>query len=202
MKKLLFLLAVVTGLSFIPSDKGLTKEEKEKATKFLQDTEEGVLGSVKGLSEAQLKFKPAEDKWSIEDCMKHIAATEMGLWKMTEDNIKLAANPEKRADIKWTDEDVMKNIEDRSTKRKTFAPFEPQNTGFKTMEDAMASFKENRGKLIEYVKTTEADLRNHVAALPVGSFDCYQMILFIAAHSNRHNQQIEEVKADPNFPKK
>lgn len=201
MKKLLLSLAVITSLSFISSDNGLTQKEREASTKFLQDTEDGVFASIKGLSEAQLKFKPAEDKWSVEDCVKHIAATEMGLWKMTEDNIKMPANPDKRTDIKWSDEEVMKNIEDRSTKRKTFAPFEPQNTGFKTMEDALVSFKENRNKLIQYVQTTQEDLRNHVAALPFGSLDCYQMTLFIGAHSNRHTQQIEEVKADPNFPK-
>jgi hypothetical protein len=45
-------------------------------------------------------------------------------------------------------------------------------------------------------------LRDHVVTLDkVGSFDCYQMVLFMAAHSYRHTQQIEEVKADPNFPK-
>jgi len=201
MKKLLLAIGVFSVLSFIPGSNGLTDKERESAAKFLKETEDGVLQSVKGLSEAQLKFKPAEDKWSVEDCVMHIAASETTLWQMTEGNIKAAANPEKRADIKWTDEDVKKNIEDRSTKRKTFAPLEPQNTGFKTMEEALNSFKENRGKLIEYVNSTSEDLRNHVAALPVGSFDCYQMILFIAAHSNRHNQQIEEVKADPNFPK-
>ena len=201
MKKLLLCIAIFAGLSFIPSDNGLSKKEKKSAAKFLKETEKGVLESVKGLSEAQLKFKPAEDKWSVEDCMKHIAATEIGLWKMTEGNISQAANPEKRAEIKMTDEEVMKNIESRAKKVKTFTPFEPQNTGFKTMEEAITSFKENRGKLIDYIKNTDADLRNHVATLPVGSFDCYQMILFIGAHSNRHMQQINEVKADPNFPK-
>ncbi len=201
MKKLLILLAVVTGLSFISSEKELTKEEREKASKFLQDTENGILASVKDLSEAQLNFKPAPDKWSVADCVKHIAATEMALWKMTEDNIKMAENPDKRKDIQLTDEEVIKNIEDRSTKRKTFAPLEPQNTGFKTMQEALASFQENRGKLIEYVNGTKEDLRNHVASLPMGSYDCYQMVLFIGAHSNRHNQQIDEVKNDPNFPK-
>jgi len=120
---------------------------------------------------------------------------------MTEGNIKQAPNPEKRVEIKMSDDDVMKNIEDRSKKVKTFPPFEPQNTGFKTLADALSSFKENRGKLIEYVKMTDQDLRNHVAVLPIGSFDCYQMLLFIGAHSNRHMQQINEVKADPNFPK-
>jgi len=65
----------------------------------------------------------------------------------------------------------------------------------------LESFKTNRAKLIEYVKATNDDLRNHVVTLPPGSFDSYQMILFIGAHSNRHTQQIEEVKSDPNFPK-
>lgn len=201
MKKLLLCLTVIGFASFIPATSGLTEAERNTATKFLTETETGVMEAVAGLSEAQLSFKTAPDKWSVEDCMKHIAATETGLWQMTEGNIKQAANPEKRTEIKWSDDDVMKNIENRTNKVKTFPPFEPQNTGFKTLADAISSFKENRGKLIEYVKTTDQDLRNHVATLPVGSFDCYQMLLFIGAHSNRHMQQINEVKADPNFPK-
>jgi len=31
--------------------------------------------------------------------------------------------------------------------------------------------------------------------------DAYQWLLLISAHSARHTAQIEEVKADPNFPK-
>ena len=200
MKKLLIFMGIIAGISFMPADNALSKKEKKAAAKFLKETEKGVLSSIKGLSVAQLTYKPAADKWSVEDCMKHIAATEIGLWKMTEGSIKGAANPEKRSDIKMTDEDVMMNIENRTNKVKTFPQFEPQNTGFATINDAINSFKENRGKLIDYIKHSEADLRNHVATLPMGSFDSYQMLLFIGAHSNRHMQQIEEVKADPGFP--
>lgn len=201
MKKLLLCISAFVALSFIPVTESITQKERDDAAKFLQETEDGVINSIKGLSEAQLTFKPAEDKWGVEDCIKHIAATEKALWEMTEGYIKQPANPDKRADIKWSDDDVKKNIEDRSSKKKTFPQFEPQNISFKTTEEALASFKENRQKLIEYVKNTQEDLRNHVAALPFGSFDCYQMILFIGAHSNRHMQQIEEVKANANFPK-
>ena len=65
----------------------------------------------------------------------------------------------------------------------------------------IASFSKDRDKLVEYVNNTNDDLRNHVNPLPVGVFDSYQMILFVAAHSNRHMQQMNEVKADPNYPK-
>ena len=34
------------------------------------------------------------------------------------------------------------------------------------------------------------------------TIDAYQWLLLLAAHSARHTAQIEEVKADPNFPKK
>ncbi|PWU03400.1 MAG: DinB family protein [Bacteroidetes bacterium] len=201
MKKLLFLCAIVASFAFIKSGNTITDKERSYAVKLLTDTENGVFTAVKGLSDAQLKFKPAPDRWSVEDCLKHIAITEQGLWAMTDAAIKAAANPEARADIKATDEQLVTNIEDRTNKIKTAPQLEPQNTPFKSATEALNSFKENREKLITYTKSTQDDLRNHVAALPFGKFDSYQMILFIAGHSNRHTQQIEEVKADPNFPK-
>jgi hypothetical protein len=201
MKKVFLLLAVATMVSFSPYNKTLSKEEKKYAVKFLKDTEKGVFDAVKGLSDAQLKFKPAADRWSVEECVKHIAISETNLWGMTDGSIKMAANPEKRGDIKMTDDQVIKGLEDRTNKVKTADAFKPENTPFKSTEDALASFKQNREKLIEFVKNTNEDLRNHVSSLPMGSYDAYQMILFIGAHSNRHTQQIEEVKADPNFPK-
>jgi len=200
MKKFLLYISIVAGVAFTPVD-GISKKERKEAAKFLNETEEAVLNAVKGLSEAQLNFKPAADKWSVEDCMKHIAVTEITLWHMTDSIISQTANPEKRSDIKMTDDDVKKNIEDRTNKVKTYPSMEPRNTSFKNLEEAMNSFKENRSKLISYVKNTDADLRNHVATLPFASFDCYQMILFIGAHSQRHLRQMEEVKGDPNFPK-
>ena len=203
MKKLSLFTTVLLLLSFTTKTPvaTLTDSERKYATDLLLQTEAGVINAAAGLYEAQLNFKPAPDKWSVADCIKHIAVTEAGLWQMTNGTIQAPANPEKRSEVKATDEQVVNMIEDRSHKVKTATQLEPQNTPYKSMEEAMMSFIKDRSKLISYVKTTDVDLRNHVGALPVGSFDSYQMILFIAAHSNRHMQQMEEVKADPNFPK-
>ena len=201
MKKLIFLLSACMLLSFSVSDTTLTKEERKVATDFLKETKKNVWDATQGLSEAQLTFKPAPDRWSVEDCLKHIAISEQMLWGMIDAGLKNPATPEKRVDVKMKDEDVIKNIEDRSTKVKTFAPLEPVNTPYKSIAEAWESFNKNRDKLIDYVNSTNDDLRNHVNQLPVGVFDSYQMILFIGAHSNRHMQQMNEVKADPNFPK-
>ena len=201
MKKILLFVTAVMVLSFVAPEKGISKKERKDAEKFLKETEMGVYAAVKNLSEAQLKFKAAEDKWSVEDCLKHIAASETMLWQAANGAIEQAANPEKRTEIKMTDEEVKTKIADRSHKVKTMTPLEPQNIAFKNAEEALASFKGNRAKLITYVSDTEADLRNHVATFPFASLDAYQVILFIGAHSRRHTLQIEEVKMDPNFPK-
>ncbi|QEC69116.1 DinB family protein [Panacibacter ginsenosidivorans] len=201
MKKLSMLVTGLLLFAFNTKPVSLSDQERKTAADLLSQTEQGVINAVAGLSDAQLNFKPAPDKWSVLDCVKHIAVTEASLWQMTNGAIQAQANPEKRADIKATDEQVIQMIESREHKVKTAPPMEPQNTSYKSLEEALTSFKNDRAKLIDYVKTTDADLRNHVVTMPMASFDAYQMILFIGAHSNRHTQQIEEVKADPNFPK-
>lgn len=201
MKKFLMVATTIALFSFISAPGTLTKEERNFASKFLKQAQKNVLDKYKGLSEAQLTYKPATDRWSVEECLKHIASTEQALWQMTEGNIKQAANPEKRSEIKMTDEQVIKMIESREKKVQTQDQFKPENTPYKTAADAIESFKTNREKLIAYVKSTDEDLRNHVVAMPFGQLDTYQMILFIGAHSNRHTQQIAEVMADPGFPK-
>ena len=203
MKKLSFFISALLLLSFTAKSPASTINDSERkyASDLLLQTEAGVINSISGLSDAQLNFKPAPDKWSVAECVKHIAVTEASLWQMTNGTIMAAATPEKRSDVKATDEQVVQMIESREKKVKTAPSMEPQNTPYKSLDEALKSFISDRLKLIQYVKSTDADLRNHVVTMPFASFDTYQMILFIGAHSNRHTQQIEEVKADPGFPK-
>lgn len=181
--------------------KTISKEERKEAVKFLSETEAGLLKTISNLTEAQLTFKPAADKWSVEDCVKHIAASETNLWQMVEASLKKPANPEARNGIKATDSVLIKAVEDRSHKSKTFAALEPANSPYKTVPEAIAAFKTDRAKLISFVKNTQDDLRNHVSVLPIGTYDAYQLILLISAHTQRHTQQITEVMASANFPK-
>jgi len=201
MKKMFLLASTFLMLSFLIADNTISKKERSYAAKFLKDTENGVIEQVKGLTPAQLTFKPAPDRWSVEECVKHIAKSEEVLRQMMDSVMKNNANPDKRSEIKLNDEQVVQRIEDRTNKVKTTEKLMPENIPLKDTKEALESFMKNRDKLIEYVKSTNDDLRNHVATLPFGSIDSYQTILFIAAHSNRHTQQIMEVKADPNFPK-
>ncbi|HEV8285620.1 MAG TPA: DinB family protein [Chitinophagaceae bacterium] len=197
---LLLALLVITGLAGTITSTSITSKERKLAANHLKETKLNALKMMKGLSEAQLNFKAAPDKWSIKECAFHIAIAEKNLWQTLEATMKLPANPEKRFEIKLTDEQIINMVKDRNKKFKTSENLEPKNTKFKSMDEALESFKSLRTDHIKYIKTTTEDLRNHIAKLPVGWVDCYQLCLFISAHSNRHTQQMEEVKADPNFP--
>lgn len=202
MKKIAVFFALVAMVSFTGLSDHLTEKERKFASDFLTGTRDTLVDITKNLSEEQLKYKTAPDRWSVEDCVKHIAAAESGLWKMADSIINSPANPEKRSEIKNSDEKVIAMITDRSFKAQAPEPLKPQNTPFKTYGEAINSFTENRDKLIKYVNSTDKDLRGHVVNFPMGYFDTYQMLLFIGAHSKRHTLQIQEVMADPGFPKK
>jgi uncharacterized damage-inducible protein DinB len=201
MKRLLLLFPLAFVLSFSVSDSTLTKKERKFAKDHLKETRKELVKTVNGLSAAQLSYRADSTRWSVEDCVKHIAMAEMGIWKAIQDGLSQAPNPEKRAEIKVTDEQLIKGIQDRSAKFQAPEPLQPKNTPFKSADEALASFKENRNKLINYVDMTQEDMRNHVINFPVGLMDAYQLVLLISAHSSRHTLQIKEVMADPNFPK-
>ncbi len=199
--RLLLTLLVVTGMAGTLNDASLGSKERKFAVQHLKETKANLLKSVKGLSEAQLNYKPAADRWSVKECFYHIILAENGLWAMFEATMKTPATPEKRSEIKVTDEEIVKMISNRSQKAKAAEPMLPGKATWQNMTEAMAAFKASRGGHLKYVKSTTEDLRNHVFQLPFGSIDGYQFLLFMSAHSDRHTQQINEVKADPNFPK-
>jgi hypothetical protein len=202
MKKLLFLLLpAALLLSFSLPSGSLTKEERENAVKSLKETKSNLLQSLKNLSDAQVNFKAAPERWSIKECVEHITLAEKGLWQMEEASLKAAATPDKRSEVKITDDGLMKIITDRSQKQTAPEPFRPEKYKVAELSDVVKDFTAERNELIEFVKKTDDDMRNHMVTMPFGTIDSYQLLLMISGHCNRHTQQINEVKADPNYPK-
>jgi cell pole-organizing protein PopZ len=201
MKKTVLLLAAIVLAAFTVNGQGMTQEERAAIVKQFEDTKANLLKEINGLSDAQMKFKTAPDRWSVADCLEHITVSEKALFGMEQNAMAQPANPDKRKEIKVTDEALAQRIADRSKKAKAPEQIQPKGT-FATTAEAVQAFTEQRDKIIDYVKTTNDDVRNHVADMPMGSpMDAYQILILVATHSGRHTQQIQEVKADPGFPK-
>jgi hypothetical protein len=192
----LFLMAGAAAVSA----QEVTQAEKDKGLQYLETTKKNVLEATKGLSEEQWNFKPAPDRWSVAQVMEHIAASEDFIREMLKEKVMMAPAGEAGRDVKKTDDSVLAMVPDRTHKAQAPEPLVPTNR-FGSPESSIKHFVESRATTEEFLKTTTG-LRDHVMDSPLGKLDGYEFVLFIAAHSERHTKQINEVKADPNFPKK
>jgi hypothetical protein len=178
----------------------VTPAERDRALRYLESTKKNVLEATKGLSQTQWNFRPAPDRWSVAQVMEHIAASE----DFIRDNLlkqKVIAAPagDPGRDVQQIDEAVVAKVPDRTRKAQAPAPLIPNNR-FGSPAGSLEHFAESRAVTEQFLKTTTG-LRDHVMDGPVGKMDGYEFVLFIAAHCERHTKQINEVKADLNFPK-
>ncbi len=178
----------------------LTNADKDRAMQYLETTKKNIQDATKGLSEAQWNFKPGPDRWSVAEVTEHIAAAEDFLRGMVQEKI-MKEPADATRDLKKIDESVLAMIPDRTHKVQAPEPLKPTNR-YGSPEGSVKHFLEARAVTEEFLKNTP-DLRAHAADSQMGmKLDAYEWILFIAAHSERHTKQINEVKADANFPKK
>jgi hypothetical protein len=194
------ILLAVAAMSFDKPAAELTDAERKYAVQLLQETQEAIIRKVSGLSSDQYNFKPDVNAWSVAECVEHIAISESNIFGVCQASLQQPADPSKRSEVKISDEAIVEMTVDRSKKRKTKESFEPTGK-FGSFEATLAEFKSKRDSNINYVKTTMDDLRNHYNDFPFGKIDAYQTILFMAAHSRRHYNQIDEITKNASFPK-
>ncbi len=199
MKKWFLFPLVAFLISFVVHDPTITDEERKNAIAYFKETQKALADEIKGLSETQLNWKPADSVWSAAGCVEHIALSEKNLFDWYSGIMKAPATPEKRSDLKMTDDMIKATLTNRGFKVKTREGFYP--TG-QSAEQSLAQFNERREALIKYMKESKEDMRNHIAETPLGAVDGYQLLLFLSAHTKRHTLQIAELKAHPDFPKK
>jgi hypothetical protein len=181
----------------------LSQGDRSRLLSELHATRKTFLDSITGLSTAQWKFKPAPDRWSIAECAEHVALAEDALFKTFREKV-MTSPPVKRnaAEVRKQDEEILARVSDRSQKAQ--APMALRPTGrWPDAASVAAHFRESRDRLLDYVRSTQDDLRSHVAPMSPGGppMDGFQWLLLIAVHTGRHVEQIEEVKASPGYPK-
>ncbi|HOZ84779.1 MAG TPA: DinB family protein [Niabella sp.] len=167
---------------------------------YFLETTSNLTNSLKGLSDEQFNFKQSVEHWSINECIQHLVLVEKLLAKKFRSIMQQPSNAEQRMEIKITDSDFVKKVEDRSNKVKAIEQYLPIGL-YKNSEEAMLHFVTQRNELKKYIlQYSEQDMRNHVIFGPFGTLDAYQYALLSTAHIARHTKQIEEVKADKNYP--
>ena len=175
-----------------------TQAEREQAVRYLSQTRTALMDAVEGLSDAQWKFKPAADRWSIAEIVEHLAVVEDLVSQKVLVDLPKAQLAGADRNAKQVDAMIQAKMTDRSTKYQAPEPIVP--TGRWTPVAALQHFLDSRAETMALTQSTPA-LREHVIAHPAfGPLDGYEWVLAVSAHTERHTKQLLEVKADPNFP--
>ena len=189
--------AILLALAANAAAQNPTAAELEKAQQYLAGRRKGVQDAVKGLTEAQWKFKPAPDRWSAAEVVEHLALIEDVVLGILE-KLPQAPAPAAGRDAQQFDAMLLAKVQDRSTKYE--APPQARPAARWTPDEALEHFLASRARTAELLRSMTG-LRAHVIAHPIfGPMDGYQWILAVAGHSERHTRQILEVMADPKFP--
>ncbi len=169
--------------------------------RYYQETYGTLENSVASLSKSQLDYRPSDSVWSVGDCLEHIILTEEMLFGMVKEFMEKPANPERRAEIKYSDSEIKSSITDRSSKVKAMDAL-VASARFPDATTALDAMKRQRADILEFIRNTPVQaMRDRVQDAPGGAVDGYQFMLFLAGHTARHTLQIKEVKANVGFPK-
>ncbi len=172
----------------------ISAEERAFADALLTESLAALEASVAGLSGAQFRFRPDADSWSVALILEHLYAVEAGIQR----GIRQAPGSEETDAAR--DRRIVKGIRDRSVK--VAAPERAVPTGrSEDPVETLEKLRRARERTREWLADGGVEHRAHALPHPfLKMLDGYQWLLMLGAHMERHTGQIEELKANPQFP--
>lgn len=178
----------------------MTSAERDKLLKHLEESRERLLKMTKNLSREQLHFRSAPGRWTVAECVEHIAVVERRLLGAIQKTLETPPDPSKRSALEGNEDAFFAALMARA--KRLQAPEIVVPTGRWPDEQLLKEFEDARRQTHEFGAATASDLRRYFFKHPAfGDLDLYQWLLLIAAHCDRHRVQSEEVMASPGFPR-
>jgi len=173
----------------------MTPEERQRVLDYLEQTKAAILTSTAGFTEAQWRFKSSHEQWNAAECLEHITVVEQGLLRTLQRLAASAPGNHDPATTRGKEEIILKAVPARRGKVQAPEPARPTNRWPDTAT-LVATFVSARDATIFYTRSTDHPLRSFSHPHMVfGPLDGYQWLVFLAAHSERHHQQLLEVSA-------
>jgi len=197
-----YLIPLIVSLPLAAADPHMTADERAKVLDWLEDSRKQFLASIDGLSDAQWKWKPAADRWSVGEVAEHIVLAEAGQFAKVKAALAAPATPDWEAKTKGKTETIEMVMAPRLGKAQAPEPIVP--TGSMTRAQAKERFEAQRVEILKFARENKDALKEHLAEHPMPMFNplnAYQWLIYIPLHNLRHEKQIAEVKATAGYPK-
>jgi hypothetical protein len=172
--------------------------------KQVEQARQHFISAVSPLPKEQIAFKPSPEAWSITENVEHIVWAELGgihgMWK--------AITGLRNNQPVWTGEAVHQGLSIEQIIQKTWREKEivPENAKPHwggPLDYWLASLLNNQNLLHDLARTLQGldpgkVIYPHIIS---GPLNVYQRLEFLRFHLERHQKQIENIKAHPDFPK-
>ena len=176
----------------------ISSTEREFAIKQLDQTRDRLLGTLRGLSREQLLFQPEPGRWSVAENVEHLVVVEKRLLVVIDKALQAPADFSKQCAM--SDDEVIRRIGTVAQRVQSPSHSVPEMRWL--AEALLQEFAATRQQTRDFTNAVDGDLRHHFFQhFLFGDLDCYQWLLLIGAHCNRHSAQSEAVRDSPNFPR-
>jgi hypothetical protein len=167
----------------------MKKEEQTEILTALRRSQEIFLDAVEGIAEDFAAKRPGEERWSALECVEHVALSEEFLLS----SIQQAEHGAARID-KGREAAILALGTDRTRPAVSPEAVSPRGR-FASLSEAVRHFQASRAQTISYVENCSADLRSMLTTHPLlGTVNCYEVLLLIVVHPERHAKQIAGIR--------
>ncbi len=164
--------------------------ESSAIVKILEDSRADFHAAVDGISESHAKVCPAPGRWSVLECVEHIALSESRLLGWLQNPI---ADPAPPVD-KEKEARLFTGVASRTQRVEAPEPARPTGR-FATLADAMEQFDAARAGSIRFAERQGERLYALAARHPFfGACNGQEVMVLMAAHARRHATQIREIR--------
>jgi DinB superfamily len=169
----------------------MAPQEKTEIIQHLERSRDEFLAALAGVSEEQARLRTDPERWSVLDCVEHVAFVENRFLGWLRDAKKLDAPQVDKA----KEAGLATRVPDRSTRVKAPEAAVP-NGRFETLDQALAEFNAARVRSIG-IATEQGDALYLLATEHprFGPVNGMELMIIMAGHARRHAEQIRETRA-------
>src|SRR5947207_1430857 len=161
MRKLLAVFFCAFASLALAGEGAMSDAERSYLLEQLDASQKTMLGAIQGVSEAQWKYKPAPNVWSVQECAEHLILAEDYIRSGAQGVLQTPAAARLASATAEGDRRFYAAIQDRSRKATAPEPITPGGAKYATPADAVKEFTARRAKTAAYVKSTNDELRAH-----------------------------------------
>jgi hypothetical protein len=165
--------------------------ERSEIIDILEKSREEFQAAADGVPESLAKTRPEADRWSVLECVEHVATVE----EVFRGRIATGLPAETPPPDKQKEAALAALVADRSTRRNAPEAILPKGR-FTSLAQGLEQFHGARDRTMQFARDNAANLYALTAAHPVfGPLNGMEALTIIAAHARRHAEQIREVRA-------